>query len=146
MRASLSFLGLVVVVSVLVSGCAGPERKMGRGLANMTEIVRLNEMNRSLEQGGLFDGPDVGVTTGMVKGFNRTLARTGVGIYEIVTFPIPPYGPVFTNYLSPKTQYPDAYQPKKWDAPVFNTDHFSGFSGGDIAPWFPGSRFRVFDY
>jgi hypothetical protein len=29
--------------------------------------------------------------------------------------------------------------------PVLDTDHSMGFSGGEVAPWFPGSRFRVFD-
>jgi hypothetical protein len=28
---------------------------------------------------------------------------------------------------------------------VFDTDTYMGFSGGDVAPFIPGSRFRVFD-
>ena len=85
------------------------------------------------------------MATGMIKGIHRTLARTGVGIYEVVTSPFPPYGPVWTSYLTPMPGYPDAFTPRKWDQPVFDTDHALGFSGGDVAPWFPGSRFRVFD-
>jgi putative exosortase-associated protein (TIGR04073 family) len=118
---------------------------MGRGIVNTTEIVRLNEMNRSVEQGALFYGPDVGVATGIVHGFDRTIARTAVGVYEIITFPLPPYRPVWTNYLAPRTQFPDTYKPAKWSMPVLDTDHSMGFSGGEVAPWFPGSRFRVFD-
>jgi len=30
--------------------------------------------------------------------------------------------------------------------PTFGPDAALGFSGGDIAPIFPGSRFRIFDY
>ncbi len=58
---------------------------MGRGIGNMTEIVRGNEMQRSIEQAGIFEGPDTGMATGIVRGINHTLARTGVGIYEVVT-------------------------------------------------------------
>ena len=28
---------------------------------------------------------------------------------------------------------------------MFDTDTYTGFSGGDVAPFIPGSRFRVFD-
>ena len=144
MLTSFSLLGSFALVSLLVAGCAGPEKKMGRGLGNMTEIVRGNEMEKSIEDSGLFYGTDTGVTTGIVKGFNKTLARTGVGIYEVVTFPIPPYGPVWTNYLSPRPAY-GSYRPSKWDGPAFDADHWVGFSGGDVAPILPWSRFRVFD-
>jgi hypothetical protein len=81
----------------------------------------------------------------MVNGFTRTMARTGLGIYEIVTFPIPSYDPIWTDYLAPNPQYPDAYKPGLPDSPLFRTDSSLGFSGGDVAPLVPGSRFRVFD-
>ncbi len=114
-------------------------------MSNLTEPFRGGEMERSLEQGGMFEGPDVGVATGFVRGMNRTLARTGVGIYEVVTAPIPPYGPVCTDYLSPRPMYPDSYRPNKWAEPFNDTDHYFGFSGGQVAPWFPGSHFTIFD-
>ena len=145
MRKTLSLLSALSLVALFAVGCAGPEAKMGRGLSNMTEIVRGGEMNRAIEQGGIFEGTDAGVTTGFVRGVNKTLARTGVGIYEVVTAPFPPYDPVFTDYLSPRPMYPDAYRPRKWAGPIFDTDSESGFSGGDVAPFFPGSRFRIFD-
>src|SRR4051812_17718648 len=145
MRISLPLLGAIALVAILGVGCAGPEQKFGRGLGNMTEIVRGNEMQRSFEQGNLFDGPDTGVTMGFARGFDRTLARTGLGVYEVVTFPIPPYGPIWTSYLSPRPLYPDSYHPRKWADSMTETDHYFGFSGGEIAPWFPGSRFRIFD-
>ena len=145
MRKTLSLLGALAMVAVLGVGCAGPEQKMGRGFANMTEVIRGNEFQRSVEQSATFDGPDVGFSTGFARGVNRTLARTGVGIYEVVTAPFPPYGPVWTDYLSPKPLYPDSYRPRKWADSMFDTDYSLGFSGGDVAPWFPGSRFRIFD-
>jgi putative exosortase-associated protein (TIGR04073 family) len=145
MRNTLFFLGSVALVALLGVGCTGPEHKLGRGFANATEVVRMGELNRSVEQNGLFLGTDVGVATGMVEGFDRTMARTGLGIYEIVTFPIPPYHPIWTSYLAAQPEYPDAYAPSKYDISTFNTDVNLGFSGGDIAPWVPGSRFRVFN-
>ncbi len=145
MRKTLCFLVPFAAVALFSAGCTHMETKMGRGVANTTEIIRLGELQRSVEQHGIFEGTDDGVMTGAVEGFDKTLARTGVGIYEVVTFPLPPYHPVFTNYLSPKPGYPDAYHPRKWAEPPFDTDHALGFSGGDIAPWFPGARFRVFD-
>ena len=145
MRNIAYLVGLLSLVSIFGVGCAGPEQKMGRGLSNSTEFLRLSEFDRSVEQAGLFDGTDVGLTSGFVRGLDRTVARTGVGIYEIVTFPIPPYGPVCTDYLSPKSQYPDNYKPRKWSDSTFDSDRMMGFSGGDVAPWVPGSRFRVFD-
>jgi len=145
MQKSLSILGAITLVGVLMSGCAGPEKKLGRGLNNTFEIVRGGEMRRSFEQTSLFDSPNAGYTTGVVRGFNRTLARTGFGIFEIVTFPIPPYDPISTSSLSGKPVYPDSYKPGLADCTTLSTDASIGFSGGDIAPYIPGSRFRVFD-
>ena len=145
MRNIAFLLGSLSLLSLLGAGCAGPEQKLGRGISNLTEFTRMGEFERSVEQGGTFSGTDVGFSTGVIHGFNRTLARTGVGIYEIVTAPLPPYGPVWTDYLSPKPQYPDNFHPRKWSDAMFDTDRMIGFSGGDVAPWFPGSTFRVFD-
>lgn len=111
----------------------------------MSEIVRGAEFNRSMEQGGLYGGPDNGMAGGFITGIDRTLARTGVGIYEVVTFPLPSYDPVCTDYLSPNPRYADGFKPRKWSIGVNDTDHYLGFSGGDVFPLFPGSRFRVFD-
>jgi putative exosortase-associated protein (TIGR04073 family) len=133
------------MAAVLAGGCAGPEQKFGRGLSNMTECVRADEFSRSVEQTSLFHGTDTGFASGMAQGFDKTVARTGLGIFEVVTFPLPPYRPLCTDYLSPNPAHPDSYEPRKWADPMLDTDHYLGFSGGDIAPWFPGSRFRIFD-
>jgi len=98
-----------------------------------------------MEQTALFDSPDTAYGVGFVRGLNRTLARTGVGIYEMVTAPIPPYGPVWTDYLTPAPVYPDNYVPTLKEDSMFATDANLGFSGGDVAPMIPGSRFRIFD-
>jgi len=145
MRKTLTLLGAVGLLALVGAGCAGPEQKMGRGLSNMTEIIRGGEYDRSVEQASIFGGPDVGIATGVVSGVDKTLARTGVGIYEVITAPLPPYGPVWTSYLTPRPQYPDSFRPRKWSVGMNDTDHYLGFSGGDVFPLFPGSRFRIFD-
>lgn len=133
----------VVLVSV---GCSGPEKKFGRGLSNATEFARGGDLRRSMEQTAIYDGPDASYTTGAVKGFTKTIARTGVGIYEIATFPIPSYDPVCTHYISAKPEYPDSYKPTFLADPMYTPDSNLGFGGGDVMPWVPGSRFRIFDY
>jgi putative exosortase-associated protein (TIGR04073 family) len=145
MRKHLPFLAALAISGAMLSGCANVERKFGRGMSNMFEIVRFGEMRRTMEQTALFDGPDTAYTTGFMRGLNRTLARTGIGVYEVVTAPIPPYHPVATDYLAPGPVYPDNYQPDIVEDSMFSTDTDLGFAGGDVAPFVPGSRFRIFD-
>ncbi len=144
MRKTFPLLALVAIAA-FASGCANTERKFGRGMSNMMEVVRLGEMRRSVEQTGLWDGYDAAFTTGFIRGLNRTLARTGVGIYEVVTAPLPPYDPVLTGYLAPGPVYPDNYKPGLPEDSLFATDTNLGYSGGDVLPIVPGSRFRIFD-
>ncbi len=143
MRISLSSVASLTALVLVAAGCAGPERKLGRGLLNVTEFARLGEIRRSMEQTAIWDGPDITYTTGFLRGLNRSLARTAVGAYEIVTFPFPKYDP---HYFPENPVYPDSYQPKLIADPTFGMDSALGFSGGDIAPMIPGSRFRIFDY
>ena len=145
MRKPFALLGAVLLAGVLVSGCAGPEKKLGRGVSNFFEIVRWGDTQREIEQASLFESPDIGMTGGFVRGFHKSLARTGIGLYEIVTFPIPTYEPIATNYISPHPVYPDSYKPGLMDDSIFATDSQVGFSGGEICPWIPGSRFKVFN-
>lgn len=137
---------LAAAILLVGVGCAKTEAKLGRGIRNMTEVVRLGEMRRSIEQTALFEGPDIAYSTGFVRGFNKTMARTGVGIYEVVTAPFPPYDPVFTHYLSEHPQGPDSSRTQMLADPMVGPDTYLGFSGGDIAPLIPGSRFRIFDF
>jgi len=145
----ISLLGGAALVA-LASGCAGPEQKLGRGLSNSLEIVRLGELRRSVEQANLFDAPNTGYATGLIRGIDRTLARTGLGLWEIVTFPIPnhakSYGPIATSYISPTPVYPASYTPN-WlgGDTTMETDVALSMSGGDVAPFVPGSRFHIFD-
>jgi putative exosortase-associated protein (TIGR04073 family) len=145
MRKTLPLLSVLGLAAIFASGCANVENKFGRGMANTFEIVRGGEFRRSVEQTGLFDGPDTAYTTGFVHGLNRSLARTGIGVYEVVTAPFPPYHPVFTDQFAPGPVYPDNYTPGLVADSMFATDTELGYSGGDVLPFLPGCRFRVFD-
>jgi putative exosortase-associated protein (TIGR04073 family) len=145
MRKNLPLLAVLLSAGFLATGCANVENKFGRGMANLLEPIRMGEMRRTMEQTALFDTPDATYTTGFIKGLNRTLARTGIGVYELVTAPFPPYDPVFTDYLSPGPVYPDSYTPNIVEDTSFSTDTNLGFAGGDVNPFIPGSRFRIFD-
>jgi putative exosortase-associated protein (TIGR04073 family) len=133
-----------VLTALFAAGCAGPDQKLGRGLSNTFEIVRLGEMRKSIEENSMIDRPGYGYY-GFVHGFNRSLARTGIGLYEVVTFPIPTYDPIFTKHFAPDPVGPESYKPGHYSDALFDTDTYTGFSGGDVAPWIPGSRFKVFD-
>jgi putative exosortase-associated protein (TIGR04073 family) len=141
------FLSLIAVSS-LVAGCAGPEQKLGRGMNNLVEFARMGELQRSMEQAAIFDTPGSGgITTGVIHGIDRSFARTGAGLYEVLTFPIPngangDYGPIF-HPADPV--YPDSYKPDWIAETMLEPDASLGFAGGDIAPYLPGSRFRIFD-
>lgn len=144
MMKTLSVLGAMLVVGLLATGCAGPEKKLGRGFNNIGEVVRWGDLRQSREQAGIWRGSAAANGSGLISGFNRSMTRIGVGVYEVVTFPIPSYDPVLTHYISPSPVYPDSYKPGLPDDPLYHTDTNLGFSGGDIAPMIPGSRFAVF--
>jgi putative exosortase-associated protein (TIGR04073 family) len=146
MRNALTLLALLSAVAALSSGCAGSEEKMGRGIENTTEIVRLGDMRQTVEQTTIWQGPGAGATVGVIKGFDRSLERTGLGVVEIVTAPFPPYHPIFTKYIPVEPGYPDSYKPGLPDDPTFHTDTYIGFSGGEEADLVPGSRFDVLDH
>jgi putative exosortase-associated protein (TIGR04073 family) len=143
----ISVLLPAVVISCLVVGCAGPEQKLGRGVNNMTEFGRLGELRRSFEQTAVLGSADQSYTTGIFRGFDLSVRRTFAGLYEVVTFPIPnhthgDYGPI----LHPADPvYPESYKPNWLADTITSPDTNLGFSGGDIAPIIPGSRFHVFD-
>jgi putative exosortase-associated protein (TIGR04073 family) len=145
MRNTLPLLAAAVIAGALATGCANMERKFGRGMSNTYEIVRLGDFRRTLEQSAFFEGPEYAQTTGFYKGLHRTLARTGIGIYEMVTAPFPPYDPLCIDYLAPGPVYPDNFVPGILADSMFASDTYVGFSGGDVFPMVPGSRFRIFD-
>jgi hypothetical protein len=53
---------------------------------------------------------------------------------------------MFTKYIAPDPVFPESYKPGLLSDSLFDTDTYSGFSGGDVAPWVPGSRFSIFPH
>lgn len=48
----------LTIAAVVMTGCGAAERKLGRGMNNSMELFRGGEMRRSIEQSGLWEGPD----------------------------------------------------------------------------------------
>jgi len=147
MRNTFFLVAALLLLFMFSTGCAGPERKFGRGLNNVTEFTRGGEIRRSMEQTAIFNSPDVAYSAGFFHGFNRSVARTFVGVYEILTFPIPDkgrgdYRPVF---LPENPVYPENYKPHVLADQIFSPDAALGFVGGDVPPFIQGSPFRIFD-
>jgi putative exosortase-associated protein (TIGR04073 family) len=155
---------------VLLSGCAGPEKKLGRGLANLTEFARGGEISRSVEQTTLWEGTQKGMTTGFIRGFNRSVARTVIGAAEVATFFAPwpvngewtyeacytPDGPIYPDYsmatytepfggmrLPEMPGTPDSYRHSLPATGPMDTDDILGVTGGAIVPFFPFGRFKI---
>ena len=141
MRTGLKQISLVVVVAALATGCASAERKLGRGLNNLHEPFRGGEFNRSFEQSYLWDGPDTAYGEGALHGITRTIGRTVVGAFEVLTFPIPS-DPIWKPV---KPVYPDSFKPGILDTSAVKTDTSLGFDSTEVAPFFPGSRFKIFE-
>ena len=135
-----------LAAALLATGCTGPEQKLGRGLSNCYEVVRWGELRRSVELNTVEPISGTGYF-GFIHGVDRSLGRAGLGVFEVVTAPIPmpTYGPIFTKYFAPDPVFPANYEPGLLSDSLFDTDTYTGFSGGDVAPWVPGSRFSVFD-
>lgn len=139
------FLFVAALVAVGVTGCSGPEHKLARGFDNTMELVRWGDMRRSVEQNAVFSAPNVTYSYGVIHGFDQSVCRAGLGIYEVVTFPIPSYAPVCTSKVPVSPEYPASYRPGLVSGSTFSTDTYTGYSGGDVVPFVPGSRFNVFD-
>jgi hypothetical protein len=144
MRNVISLLALTTLGALFTAGCAGPEQRLGNGFTNITEFARLGEMRASVEDSAVLDS---NYSTGLIHGFDQSVYRTVCGAYQVVTFPA---GDLLTDtsfekkYIPEGTVYPDSYRPGLIDTTTFQTDTYFGFSGGDFAPYVPGSRFAVF--
>ncbi len=147
MRNVTPLLALAALGALFTAGCAGPEDRLGSGINNLTEFARLGEMRASFEQTSVFDSPEAGYTTGVIHGFDQSVYRTVMGAYQVVTFPAGDYlsqSSFDKKYVPQGTAYPDSYRPGLPDTSTFQTDTYFGYSGGDVAPFVPGSRFSVF--
>lgn len=94
MKGRVKRLVVIFVLLSLVSGSLAtgvfaqdPIRKLGRGLANLSTgflEVPINIVDAAEEEGFI-----AATTYGLVRGLAMALLRTGIGVYETVTFLIP---------------------------------------------------------
>lgn len=86
-------------VLALVLGAAGPARaessvgarmaaKAFRGFENVT-LGFVTEWPKTIYYDSVHHGIPYGVTVGAVRGVGMGVLRTGVGTYEVATFPVP---------------------------------------------------------
>ena len=89
----------LIVASFAAPGyCDDAFKKLGRGLCNIGTfpfevLLQSSRVNNS-------DGPMAALTWGVLKGLGMSVVRLGVGVYEIITFPIPGpnhYGPILSD-------------------------------------------------
>lgn len=62
-------------------------RKLGRGVANVA--TGAIEVPKAIQETFYEEGPVAAVSWGLLDGLYKFVARTVVGAYEIVSFPIP---------------------------------------------------------
>ena len=94
-------VGILLIAVLLSSLAAGPARaedysdhagrgaltKLFRGIANAA--TGWMEIPKQMIQTGQESGPAKGWTLGFAKGIGWAVARSVIGAYEIVTFPVP---------------------------------------------------------
>ena len=82
-------IALMSCIVLVPSACFAQNmlRKLGRGLANI--ITSPIEIPKSVQESFYEDGPVAAGTYGVLDGVYKFVARTLVGVYEVVSFPFP---------------------------------------------------------
>jgi len=100
---------LVIFISVIAllfissaSHADTPVKKLGRGIANIFTCPI--ELPYRIGQANEEDGPFAAFTWGILEGICRTGMRLVVGVYEVISFPIP-----FPAYYEPIIDDPEFF-------------------------------------
>ena len=82
-------LAIIVSLISMQSPCFAENmlRKLGRGTCNI--LTSFIELPKAIQESFYADGPLAAVTHGILDGLYKFTARTVVGVYEVVTFPVP---------------------------------------------------------
>lgn len=102
--------------TVTGDGTLGPFEKAGRGLSNVT-LGFLVEWPKTVVVESETHGPAFGMTVGLIKGMGLGLGRTLLGVYELVTFPVP-NGSDYEPVMEPGTPFSWARTVRLLDTPV----------------------------
>ena len=83
----------------------GPTRKLSRGLANVFNLGV--EIPHNIAQVNEREGNAAALSYGVVRGIGRSAVRFGVGIYEVLFWPIPMYRDNYMPVLQSDTHWPN---------------------------------------
>ncbi|NQT22360.1 MAG: exosortase system-associated protein, TIGR04073 family [Candidatus Omnitrophica bacterium] len=99
-------LALIVSLSTISAYADSPIKKLGRGLCNIVSspLELLQGIQDANNEGGFL----AAFTWGVLKGLFQTGVRAGVGVYEVVTFPIP-----FPKDFEPILENPEFFGEEK---------------------------------
>lgn len=84
---------VMAVVVLVILGLASPSfaqdaaKKLGRGVVNI--LTGWIELPKNIYETSVQSNPLAGITIGLAKGLGMTVVRTGAGVYETATFPLP---------------------------------------------------------
>jgi len=138
-------------MAIFAVGCAGPEKKLGRGINNFTEFARGGEIRRSVEQTALRDGrlspiPQASSGASIAACCGLSWARSR--LFRSRSRATSPIWPPAVRYPTASVDpvFPDSYTPHLISDTTFEPDAALGFSGGDVAPYIPGQPFPHLDY
>ena len=99
-----------------VNGAPGAWEKAGRGFGNLT-LGFLVEWPKTVVLETEEHGPAFGLTVGLIKGMGLGVGRTLVGVYELVTFPLP-NGSDYAPVLEPGTPFSAKRTERFLDTPI----------------------------
>jgi len=99
MRKIICLCLIIILLSGITVFADTPLKKLGRGLANIISCPM--EIPYRTGEANVANGPFAAATWGILEGIYRTLVRASVGVYEVVTFPLPwwpsNYGPIIDD-------------------------------------------------
>ena len=98
------------------NGAGAAWEKAGRGLSNVT-LGFVVEWPKTVLLETEAHGPLFGLTVGLIKGMGLGVGRTLVGVYELVTFPLP-NGSDYAPVLEPGTPFSTARTERFIDTPI----------------------------
>ena len=78
---------LMIGIGPAESWAQDPILKMGRGVVNI--LTGWIEIPKQIHLGKQANNPVTGIGRGLFKGASLAVLRSGVGLYEAVTFPLP---------------------------------------------------------
>ena len=81
----------------------GPTRKLGRAVSNL--FLGFTEVPVAIAQVNDDEGNAAAVSYGVIRGFGRGFARTGVGFYELLFWPFPLHKSSYRPTLRPEVPW-----------------------------------------